>query len=81
MIAATLITGLAFVTVQAVATTTTALIAGLAFIAELPRGLAGRNALFQLFNFELDFGIHVFHLLPMSMHDDKNCVMKYLVAS
>ena len=63
MIATALMTGLAFVTLLAVATTTTALVAGLAFIAELPWGLAGRNALFQLFNFELDFGIHFFHPL------------------
>ena len=71
-----LVTGLAFVAVQAVAAATTALITGLAFIAELPWRLAGRNALFQLFNFELDFGIHLFHLLPMSMSDDTKSVGK-----
>jgi hypothetical protein len=67
VIAATLISGLAFVTIQAIA-----LISGLALI---PEGACGvrSDPFFQLFDFQLNFHvfIHMFHLLSLNDFSDK----------
>lgn len=56
MNATALVSGLTFVTEQAIA-----LVSGLAFVAQLAGRLARSDALFQLFNFQTDF-FSLFHL-------------------